>query len=219
MRKHVIIASIFCSALFISQSSTIVEQFAFAQTAQESAEADPFADFDDVEVAEVETVASGPDYSLTTVFGRLHPMLVHFPIAWLTLWVIAELLALLLGTGPQRSESLLGSLAASTHLDRLIDVRGALALLSLLSFAPGVTTGLVRATQVEVEPLVIQHRNLMLLAMVLSAVVTALYFRLSKTQGVLRFVPTLALLVTYAVMSYGAHLGGQLTYGTTYLPF
>lgn len=137
--------------------------------------------------------------------GRLHPLLVHFPIAWLLLLLLLDLVTFGLGrrTWERAGQWLL--------------------LLTALSFAAAVVTGLLRASGMQVEGSVAerlsQHRAAALVAGGACLVAAALR-RLAPIRGRARAAVYL-LLVGLAVLAVlvAGHLGGKMVYGEDYLPF
>lgn len=171
----------------------------------EAAPAEEIEALDDIEVveAEVEGAADAP-ISAKELIGRLHPLLVHFPIAWLVLLVAFEVLAL------RRAE-----------LDKL---GLPLVVLVVASFVPGVVTGLLRLGHFEEEGAdlgpALAHRNAMFTCLGLLLVAAGLrYWRRAGLTSGWRY--TYVALIAFAALfvALGGHLGGELVYGADYLPW
>lgn len=139
-------------------------------------------------------------------FSRLHPAVVHMPVAWLWLLFLTDIAALALG----RRELLTAGIY--------------LAVLTLLSFAPAVATGLLRLEHLPQDPAAMApaliHRNIMLIGAGLCTVfLTLRLWRRNRLAGVTRWIYLLLVTATLFVITVGGHLGGKLVYGDDYLPF
>jgi len=157
-----------------------------------------------VEVVEVSLDDEVEDQlGLIAIVGRMHPAVVHFPIAWLLLLSLVDFLALGLGLEELRKYGpyLLG--------------------LTILSFCPAATSGFLNYAEYgEPNTLAGLHRNLMLTAVGLCAV--GLVLRLlgrNRLDGALKWVYLGLLGAAALTVSVGGHLGGKLVFGEDYLPF
>lgn len=184
-----------------SSDSTVAAGAAAQENVEEIEEIDLIE-----EITPTETGSDGQNNVLLTL-GRFHPIVVHFPIAWLMLLAFLELAVIVtgrrewLGLGPW----LLG--------------------LTLLSFIPALSTGLANASQTRVtDPeylgLMIDHRNLMFVAFGIAAAAFLLRLRfLRDFRGLARWAYLALVLAASAVVGLGAHLGGEMVYGSNYFPF
>ena len=172
------------------------------------------ADVEEIEVLDAETptqedATSEGDDTPTTLFGvmgRLHPALVHLPIAWTLLLCLVELIAL---ARPQE-----GWRSAGLYLS----------ILTWLSFLPAALTGLLRLEQLPQDPEALApallHRNIMYIAAGLASTVALLrVLAKNRLTGPRRLVYLALVCLTFALVGLGAHLGGKLVYGDDYLPF
>lgn len=139
------------------------------------------------------------------VAGKLHPLLVHFPIAYVLLLLLVELVGWRnQAVGWQRAGAWLG-------------------LMTVIAVVPAVVTGLLRASSLtgQPDPDVVLHRNLML--GVTAAVGLAALLRLwrgdQRFSGGWRGIYLLLLLAAAALVTVGGHVGGEIVYGHDYLPF
>lgn len=163
----------------------------------------------DEEVEEVEEVAVEPEAKKSPgvfeILGNLHPMLVHMPIAWLFLLLLADVGGLILG--------------------RELPRRAGLPLLALtfLAMIPAVATGLMNAAHQSVEgddlATLLLHRNLMFATAAVTAVALVLRAVKRELPGALRVVYLLLIFAAVALISAGGHIGGEMVYGEDYLPF
>jgi uncharacterized membrane protein len=136
------------------------------------------------------------------LLGRLHPLLVHFPIAWLVLLVLVDLATFVLRRPWQTFGYLLGIGVA-------------------LSVIPVVATGLLRMASMgatgELFDLLIEHRNLALAASTVVLVAVGLRaVRRNQLAGWARHVYLALILVATALISSAAHHGGMAVYGKDY---
>ena len=158
------------------------------------------------EVQEVAPVESPSDSTTSRLLGRLHPALVHFPIAWVFLLLIVEITALSIG----REE---WSRAGFFIL-----------ILASLSFIPAVATGFLRAdlmkNDLEFRALMVPHRNLNIAAGIICLAALALRASLRKRfAGKVRGLYLLLLACCAVLLFIAGHLGGKMVFGADYLPF
>ncbi len=163
---------------------------------------------EEIEVVEVVEASAAPPAAPgpLALAGRLHPALVHLPIAWLLLWLLVDGLALGLGR------------------ERLAGCGLLLGALSGLACLPAVLSGLLRSQELlaaGASPAALPtHRALMWTVTGLALLLAS--GRLALRRGFPRGLrwPYLLLLAGAAgLMTYAAHLGGEMVYGADYLPF
>ncbi|MEK7705488.1 MAG: DUF2231 domain-containing protein [Myxococcota bacterium] len=157
------------------------------------------------ELDSLDEVAAPTAPTLPQVLGRMHSAVVHFPIAWLPLLLLAEWLVL---TGRLAHPSLL---------------RPWLLLGTLGAFVPAAMTGLLRLRELPQDApslsTALLHRNLMLSAFLLLLLSLPLRVKLARCAVCGRRLYLAALLVATVLVMLGGHLGGRLVFGDAYLPF
>jgi uncharacterized membrane protein len=159
------------------------------------------------EVQEVSELApAGSPASGTVLFGRMHPAVVHFPIAWVFLALLIEALSL------------------RTKKPEWSATGFFVQCLAALSFIPAATTGWLRASAMGTNPeflsLMVPHRNLNLAAGAVFSLAVALRIaRRNRWEGHLRSVNLALIAISTAFLMYAGHLGGKMVFGTEYLPF
>ncbi|MBK8481708.1 MAG: hypothetical protein IPL40_11095 [Proteobacteria bacterium] len=162
------------------------------------------------DVIEVVGASAEPiQHSVLALIGRLHPLTVHFPIAWLLLALLVELGAAGFRPPGWRRATL------------------PLLALAVLSCLPSIASGLFRATSVAVGgdaatlSLIVDHRNLMLGSATCATLALALGLWLRRHEGrraaCWSFRALLVLAATLLIA--GSHLGAKLVYGERYLRF
>lgn len=140
------------------------------------------------------------------LLGHLHAAVIHLPIAWSLLWACTEL-------------------AVFGAHKKSFDATGAwLSAATTLSFAPAVTSGLLRFGELaalsqdpDLQSSGGLHRNLMYLALALA--VSLSLIRLTQRHrlvGKKGSAYALAVAVTAALIGFSAHLGGVLVYGADF---
>jgi uncharacterized membrane protein len=168
---------------------------------------EPVEEVEDVDVVAT-PAASGPaeDEGVLGLYGKLHPAMVHLPIAWVFLVVLLDLLTFGLGRADHARFGLFTLGAA------------------VLSVVPALTSGLVRGEVLEAQanllPLVEAHEAVMfVMAPVLGlAFVLRLVLR-DKLVGANRVAYLLLLGTAALLIGYGGHLGGRIVFGPDHLPF
>lgn len=201
-------ARIAATALCLAILSLSPQAWGQNQEGSGKAKAGPPQEIQDIqEVQEVGELASArPGANVTVLFGRMHPAIVHFPIAWVFLGLLIETLSLF-KKKPEWS-------TAGFFVQCL----------AALSFIPAATTGWLRASAMGTNPeflsLMVPHRNLNLAAgvILLIAVVLRIAGR-NRWEGHLRNANLTLLAVSSACLMFAGHLGGKMVFGTGYLPF
>jgi uncharacterized membrane protein len=141
--------------------------------------------------------ASGPDFAL--FFGRFHPLVVHLPIGFFLLVALGEA-ATFHAKLRERVEPALGLLVPVSALAAV----AAFVMGQLLALEGGFPAGALG-----------WHRRLTLLAIIGMAACWVLYDRLKPGQS--RWVYRGVMGATLGVLSLGAHFGGTMTRGESYL--
>lgn len=200
MRFSQLVLLSFCliSALVVFQVSA--SDTAAAQAAPDTGKIEEIQDVTPVEV----TPATPP--GLMELVGRIHPAVIHFPIAWLTLLLLIETVALFTGK-PEWSRFGLYVL-----------------ILTLLSFVPAVTSGWILSKSQGSDPdfikLMTLHRNINISVALICVIAFILRLaRAEKLQGRARLPYFLLILVSTALIMFSGHLGGKMVFGENYLPF
>jgi len=156
---------------------------------------------------------AGDEPTIWNQLGHLHPVILHFPIAWLILLVFIDLGAYLFNRAGWERWGLY------THI------------LTLLACLPAVGTGVLLEEGFEdswpdaTHALAEQHELLMFI--VTGVIAAALVWRLAWRNQPARWgkaVYLLLLLAAVGLIGYGAHLGGILVHGEDFfkvfsLPF
>ena len=164
-----------------------------------------------VELVEVGPSESGPaaetrGMGVTTVVGRMHPALVHVPLAGVMLLALMELLGLL--RPALRADRCTLAVLAFTALGAL----------------PTVGSGLLRAGELAARGMpagaVSEHRSVMIAVAGLACLASMLrLLRAEPLDGGLRVAYLAGIGLLAALAALGGHLGGKLVYGPDYLPF
>jgi uncharacterized membrane protein len=162
------------------------------------------------QIGDVQTVTPGEGEGKPTGFsdlvGRLHPALVHFPIAWLVGLAFIDFVGLVLGRETWQRPGLF--VLAGT----------------VLSLLPTAATGLMRAVHMPsdaaVHALLVTHRTLNFA--VTGLVVAALSLRLLRQNRLRRWSRIAYLGLVFAatgLVLVAADFGGRMVYGPDYLPW
>jgi uncharacterized membrane protein len=154
-------------------------------------------------------VAEGRPSGAADLIGRLHPALVHFPIAGLVALAVTDFVGLVLRREAWRRAGMVVLIATA------------------VSLVPTVATGLLRASHIEFHAaehsLLATHRTLNLIVTGLVAV--ALVLRAARRrhlQGLQRAHRIVYLASVFAATSLvlvAADFGGRMVYGPNCLPF
>jgi uncharacterized membrane protein len=157
-------------------------------------------DVQTVTPAEVE----GKPVGLGDLVGRMHPALVHFPIAWLVGLALVDFVGLVLRREAWQRAG--------------IFVLGG----TVLSLMPTAATGLLRATHMpsDVHALLVTHRtlNFAVAGLVLAAFALRL-LRRDRLQGSWRVVYLALVFAATGLVLVAADFGGRMVYGPDYLPW
>ncbi len=207
---------IFCGAsLLLSQpqADSLQDTARAAATAQRKTEMDEFAgeDFEDIQLDEVEDVTeqvtqAPAGFSIITLIGKFHPALVHFPLGWMFLLFLVELVA---------------------YIYNRQDIHRAgfyLLILTLLSFIPAIVSGLINASWTqggtETHDRILVHRNLNFIVAGLALLALSLRLFVARMlSGKLRVLYLLALISGAIIILISGHIGSKLVFGENYLPF
>jgi len=158
--------------------------------------------FEEIEAVEAGDGAMEESLGLLEGFGRFHPALIHFPIAWLFLLLFVDALTFI---GGQMA---------------LLGVGKNLSFLTWLSFFPAAASGYWRMDALPEDPAAILHRNIMLMAFSLMGLAAALRMKYGDQIREHRtYLYCGLILVAGLLVGYGAHLGGELIYGEDFFPF
>ena len=162
------------------------------------------------QIGEVQTVTpgevEGKPSGLFDLIGRLHPALVHFPIAWLVGLALVDFVGLVLKREEWQRVGIF--VLAGT----------------VLSLLPTAATGLLRAahmpSDVAVHSLLVTHRtlNFAMAGLVLAAFVLRL-LRRDRLQGWWRVVYLSLVFAATGLVLLAADFGGRMVYGPDYLPW
>ena len=162
------------------------------------------------QLGDVQTVTpsevEGKPTGLADLIGRLHPALVHFPIAWLVGLAFVDLFGLVLKREAWQRAGVF-VLAGTT-----------------LSLLPTAATGLLRAAHMPsdaaVHALLVTHRtlNFMVAGLVLAAFALRL-LRRNLLQGSWRVVYLALVFAATGLVLVAADFGGRMVYGPDYLPW
>jgi uncharacterized membrane protein len=162
------------------------------------------------QLGDVQTVApvevEGKPTGLADLAGRLHPALVHFPIAWLLGLALVDFVGLVRKREAWQRAGIY--VLAGT----------------VLSLLPTVATGLLRAAHMQFDPtlraLLVTHRTLNFV--VAGLLLAALALRLARYNRLLGWWRLAYLALVFAasgVVLVAADFGGRMVYGPDYLPW
>jgi len=162
------------------------------------------------QIGDVQTVSpgevEGKPTGLFDLIGRMHPALVHFPIAWLVGLALIDFVGLILKREAWQRAG--------------IFVLGG----TVLSLLPTAATGLLRAAHMPSDPavhsLLVTHRtlNFAVASLVLAAFALRLVRR-NRLQGPSRVVYLVLVFAATALVLVAADFGGRMVYGPDYLPW
>jgi uncharacterized membrane protein len=191
----VLLAGLASSALAVASATAV-------SAADPAPAVEQIGDVQTVTPGEVEGKPSG----LSDLVGRLHPALVHFPIAWLVGLALVDFVGLALKREEWQRVGIF--VLAGT----------------VLSLAPTAATGLSRAAHMPSDPavhaLLVTHRTLNFV--VSGLVLAAFALRLSRRNRLQRSWRIVYLALVFAatgVVLVAADFGGRMVYGPDYLPW
>jgi uncharacterized membrane protein len=160
------------------------------------------------QLGDVQTVTTseveGKPTGLGDLVGRMHPALVHFPIAWLVGLAFIDFFGLVLKreTWQRAGVFVLGGM--------------------VLSLVPTAATGLLRAAHMpsDVHALLVTHRtlNFAVTGLVLAAFALRL-LRRNSLQGSSRVTYLALVFAATGLVLVAADFGGRMVYGPDYLPW
>jgi uncharacterized membrane protein len=169
--------------------------------------ASPGDDIEEIEeIEEIVPVESRPTDDFPGMVGKLHPAVVHVPIGWLLMLLVFDLMGV--GLGRQEWNRFGVLILAGT----------------LLSMIPGVVTGLLRASDLDLAgrglELMQQHRLLIFVAagLLLAAFAFRAFFK-NRLAGISRFAYLGLVASSVIVTGWAGHLGASMVSGENYLPF
>jgi uncharacterized membrane protein len=162
------------------------------------------------QILDVQTVApgeiSGKPAGLADLVGRLHPALVHFPIAWLVGLALVDFVGLVRKREAWQRAGIF--VLAGT----------------VLSLVPTAATGLLRAAHMQFDAnlraLLVVHRTLNFV--VAGLLLVALAFRLARRNrldGWWRHAYLVLVFAATGAVLVAADFGGRMVYGPDYLPW
>jgi uncharacterized membrane protein len=157
--------------------------------------------FDDFEIVEAD-----PEPGLPELAGRMHPALVHFPIGWITLVLLLDLLTFVLGR-------------------RELETAGLWVLaFGVLAFIPAAASGLLRADTLTVSAGIYYpvelHRNLAFLVLLICLIALVTRFKSRKNlTGAVQWAYLAMMVAAAGLIGFVGHLGGKMVYGENFLPF
>jgi uncharacterized membrane protein len=162
------------------------------------------------ELGQVEVVAAqspdGKPAGLGDLLGRLHPALVHFPLAWLFGLLVIDCVGLGLGRQEWRRWGLFALVGTA------------------LAFLPAAVTGLLRGSYMpsdaEMAHNLTIHRTLNFIVFGLVLVALGLrWFRRNDLEGWSRRGYLALVVVATGLVLLAADFGGKMVYGAHFLPF
>jgi uncharacterized membrane protein len=169
-------------------------------------EAQPrFVQVGDIQVVD-QSQAEGKPQGFADLVGRLHPALVHFPLAWLVGLAVVDFVAFILR---RTSWATCG-----------LPVLGG----TVLGLIAAAGTGLLRAAHMFMDAsdhaVMVKHRTLNFVVAGLCVVALGLRgLRRDQFQGRTRIVYLVLIFAATVLVLISGSLGGRLVYGPDYLPF
>ncbi|HEQ99064.1 MAG TPA: DUF2231 domain-containing protein [candidate division Zixibacteria bacterium] len=183
-----------------------------AHTQGNTADSDTAADTPVGEVEEFEMVEDVVDVTeqetslgLFEIIGRMHPATVHFPISWLFLLFLTEMIAFIYNKPAWHRAGFY------------------ILIMAVLSIAAAAATGLINASNQELEgelhSLMITHRNLNYVVAGLSVLALGIRIGRRSLSGYLHGIYLAFIVVATVLVLISGHLGSKMVYGLKYLPF
>jgi len=162
------------------------------------------------EIGDVQIVSPGEAVGKPSgpadLIGRLHPALVHFPIAWLLGLTIVDCIGIIFKREAWRRAGIFVLVATA------------------LSLLPAAATGFLRAGHIAQDPpmhaLLVTHRalNIAVVALVLAAL-SIRAIRRNNMQRWWRFAYLALIFSAAGSVLLAADFGGRMVYGPNYLPW
>jgi uncharacterized membrane protein len=154
----------------------------------------------------VDVTPQNSGFSFKKIWGRLHPAFVHFPIAWLFMLFVTEIIAFIYNKPTWHKAGFY------------------MLIILVLSFVPAVTSGLVDASLHDMDAaehsIMVTHRTINFI--ITGLVVLALVFRLARRgelKGSLRGTYLGMIIIATVMIMISGHLGAKMVFGSNYLPF
>lgn len=191
-------------ALTLSLVLMVLANFAPVRAQDTSAQADTLNQAEPVELVEDVTEAETGN-GLTRLVGHMHPALVHFPIGWLVMTLIVDLVTFV------------------GHRPRWKNAGLLLLIAAVLSFIPAIATGLLNASlesDTDQMSLILLHRNLIFAMSALTII--ALGIRAvarNELAGTAQSLYMGLMIAATVLILYAGHIAGKAVYGPNYLPF
>jgi len=190
------------SLLLALFSGAVYPTVAAAQVDRDLEEVETIEEIEEVAPVNVNTEDGVP--GALRLVGRIHPLLVHFPIAWMLLLLLVD------------------ALAFGFNREALRTVGLPLLGITLVSFLPALATGLLNAGHKDPATThMLLHRNAAFAATGLAALAFGVRWSRRSTglrgKALAAYFALVALSV--AVLSFAGHLGGKMVFGEEYLPF
>ena len=202
MSKFLVLTFAFLVAVSLAASPSSVSAQTDSGAAPE--EIEEIETVEEIEV--VEDAGSVKQAGLFQTIGHFHPVVLHFPIAWLILLIIVEVLVL------------------SGYADELNRWGFALLVLTLLSFVPAIVSGLGLASShssaaAEFADKMLLHRNVNISSALTLLVAGVVRFSIGQSAvGKSKIGYYLLILIAAGLLMYGSHIGGEMVWGDGFLP-
>ena len=158
------------------------------------------------DIEEVKTSEPAAKPGASELIGRFHPAFVHFPVAWIVILVIFEIVAL-------RTRDPYWSRASFVIL-----------FLTVLSFIPAMTTGFLLEDSVGGGPgfhdLLELHETLNIIAAcIIAAAFLLQIFLIRDDKSIWKKAYLACVLASAGIVLYSAHVGGKMVFGENFFPF
>jgi uncharacterized membrane protein len=164
-----------------------------------------FVQVGDIQVLD-QGAAEGKPHGFADLVGRLHPAIVHFPLAWLVGLALVDVVALVLGR--------------TAWVACGLPILGA----TVLGLLAAAGTGLLRASFMMMDPgdhaIMVKHRTLNFVVAGLCLLALALRWqRRNDLRTPWRITYLFLIFAATILVLVSGGLGGRLVYGPDYLPF